>query len=79
MADVVEVLIPVEAGVAGVLSDARTREAVGRIISRILQPRADHDPLLEAMQRLAGDAKDKGLTPEALEAELAAHKSERTR
>ena len=79
MADVVEVLIPVEAAVADALSDARKREAVSRIISRILQPQPDHDPLLEAMQRLGADAKDKGLTPEALEAELAAHKRERTR
>lgn len=79
MADVVEVLIPVEAEVAGALSDARKREAVGRIVSRILRPQPDHDPLLEAMQRLSADAKMKGLTRKALETELAVHKSERTR
>jgi hypothetical protein len=79
MADVVEVLIPVEAAVAGALSDARKREAVGRIVSRILRPQPDHDPLLEAMQRLSAEAKGKGLTPKVLEAELAAHKRERTR
>jgi hypothetical protein len=26
------------------LSDARKREAIGRIVSRILQPHPDHDP-----------------------------------
>jgi hypothetical protein len=79
MAGVVEVLIPVEAEVAEALSDARKREAVGRIVSRILRPQPDDDPLLAAMERLSADAKAKGLTRETLEAELAAHKSERTR
>jgi len=36
------------------------------------------DPLLEAMGRLSADATAKGLTPEVLEVELAAHKAERT-
>jgi hypothetical protein len=35
--------------------------------------------MLEAMDRLSADAAAKGLTPEALEAGLAAHKAERTR
>jgi hypothetical protein len=51
----------------------------GRIVSRSLQSLPDHDPLLEAMDRLSADAAAKGLTPETLEAELAAHKAERTR
>jgi hypothetical protein len=77
MAGTVEVVIPVEAAAAP--ADTRKREAVGRIVSRILRPQPDYDPLLEAMERLSADAKAKGLTPEALEAELAAHKAERTR
>jgi hypothetical protein len=48
-------------------------------VSRSLQSLPDHDPLLEAMDRLSADAAAKGLTPETLEAELAAHKAERTR
>ena len=79
MAGTVEVVIPVEAEAAASLTDARKREAVGRIVSRILRPRPDHDPLLEAMERIAADAEAKGLTPETLDAELAAHKLERTR
>ena len=79
MAGVVEVLIPVEAEAAAALTDARKREAIGRIVSRILRPTPDHDPLLEAMERLSADAKAKCLTRDTVEAELAAHKTERTR
>jgi hypothetical protein len=61
------------------LSDTRKREAVGRIVSRILRPHPDHDLLVEAMGRLGADAHAKGLTDEAINAELAAHKAERTR
>jgi len=38
MAGIVEVVIPVEAEAAAVLRDSRKREAVGRIVSRILRP-----------------------------------------
>ena len=79
MTGIVEVVIPVEAEAAAALTDTRKREAVGRIVSRILRPLPDHDPLLDAMERLSTDATAKGLTPETLEAELAAHKAERTR
>jgi hypothetical protein len=79
MAGIVEVVIPVEAEAASALTDARKREAIGRIVSRILRPQADHDPLLEAMERFGADAKAKGLTSELLDAELAAHRSERSR
>jgi hypothetical protein len=78
-ADIVEIVIPVEAEAAAALTDTRKREAVGRIVSRILRPLPDHDPLLDAMQRLSVDAKGKGLTPETLEAERTAHKAERAR
>ena len=79
MADIVEVLIPVDTTVAGALADPGKREAIGRLLSQILQPQPGHDPLLAAAQRLSAAAKDRGLTEEALEAELAAHKRERAR
>ena len=79
MAGTVDIVIPIEAEAAVALTDARKREAVGRIVSRILRPQPGHDPLLEAMQRLGVDAVAKGLTAEVLELELAAHKIERTR
>jgi hypothetical protein len=79
MAGIVDVVIPVEAEAAAALTDTRKREAVGRIVSRILRPHPDHDPLVDAMGRLSADAKARGLTVEMLDAELAAHKAERTR
>jgi hypothetical protein len=78
MTGIVEVVIPVEAEAAAALTDTRKREAVGRIVSRILRPLPDHAPL-GAMERLSTDATARGLTPGTLEAELAAHKAERTR
>lgn len=79
MAGMVDVIIPVEAEAAAALSDNRKREAVGRIVSRILRPHPDHDPLVEAMERLAAHAQAKGLTDEMIDAELVAHKAERIR
>jgi hypothetical protein len=79
MTEVVEVAIPMEAEVAAALTDARKREAVGRIVSRMLRREGGQDLLLEAIDRLGASARAKGLTDEMLEAELAAHKAERTR
>ena len=79
MPNTIDVTIAVEPEAAAALQDARKREAIGRIVSRILRPHPGQDPLLDAMQRLSADAKAKGLTPEILEAELAAHKAERSR
>ena len=79
MPETVDVAIPVEVEAAQALADARKREAVGRIISRLLRPRPGQDPLLDAMRRLSADAAAKGLTPEILERELAEHKVGRSR
>jgi hypothetical protein len=79
MPEIVDVAIPVEAEAAQVLADARKREAVGRIISRLLRPQPGQDPLLDAMRRLSADASAKGLTPGILERELADHKAGRSR
>jgi hypothetical protein len=43
MAGIVDVVIPVEAEAAAALTDTRNREAIGRIVSRILLPRPDQD------------------------------------
>jgi hypothetical protein len=79
MPETIDVAIPVELEAAAALEDARKREAVGRIVSRIVRPQPGHDPLLDTMQRLSDDAQAKGLTPNILDAELAAHKAERAR
>lgn len=79
MDGLVEVTIPVEPEAAAALADAARREAVGRIVSRLLRPVAGDDPLLQAMEQLSADAKAKGMTPQILDAELTAHKAGRSR
>ena len=79
MTSLVDVVISVEPEAATALSDERKREAVGRIVSRILRPHPDRDPLIEAMKRLGADAQAKGLIDAIIDAELAAHKVERIR
>ena len=77
MDNTVEVSIPVEADAAAALGDARTREAIGRVVSRMVRPNADTDPLLAAMERLSADAAKRGLTQAILDEELAAYNAER--
>jgi hypothetical protein len=79
MTETVDIPIPLDADAAAALTNDRQRQAIGRIISRLLRPRPGEDPLLDAMRRFSADALAKGLTPELLEAELAAHKTERSR
>ena len=75
--NIVEVSIPVEAAAAAALRDVRIREAVGRVVSRMLRPSDAADPLLTAMDRLGAEAARRGLTQDILDEELAAYNSER--
>ena len=61
MDNTVEVSIPVEADAAAALGDMRAREAIGRVVSRMVRPTRDADPLLDAMERLSGEAARRGL------------------
>jgi len=79
MAGMVDVTIPVGPEAAAALADTTKREAIGGIVSRLLRPVVGDDPLLDAMGRLGADATARGLTPQVLDAELAAHKAERRR
>ena len=72
----VDVSIPVEAEVAGSLADARTREAVGRVVSRMLKPTQEFDPLLAAVSALSAEAERRGVTDELVDEELAAYSAE---
>ena len=45
MNQVAKIEIPVEAETAAALSDARRREAVGRLVDRMVRPTRDDDPL----------------------------------
>ena len=77
MGKTVDVTIPVEPEVAAALVDPRSREAVGRLISRVLRPRAGPGPLAEAIAELKAEARAAGLTDADIDAELAAYNAER--
>lgn len=68
--------IPVEEATAAALSDTRRREAVGRLVDRLVRPGAD-DPLIALFERTAAEAREAGLTEAEVEAELAAYNAER--
>jgi hypothetical protein len=77
MDDTVEVMIPVAPEAAAVLRDARKRQAVGRVVSRLLRPDQGKALVLDVMERLSADARAKGLTDQMLEEELTAYNAER--
>ena len=68
-----DVTIPVEPKAAVALTDARNREAVGRV----LRPRSGPSPLAQAIAELKADARAAGLTDADVDAELAAYNAER--
>jgi hypothetical protein len=68
--------IQVEAATAEALADTRRREAVGRLIDRLVHPKTD-DPLITLLERTSADAHAAGLTEAEIEAELAAYNTER--
>ena len=76
MDETVDVTIPVEAEVAAALADARNREAVGRLVSRVLRPRAGPSPLAQAIAELKAEARAVRLSDAEIDAELAAYNAE---
>ena len=73
----VDVTIPVAPEAAAVLADARSREAVGRLVSRVLRPRAGPSPLAQAIAELKAEARAVGLSDADIDAELVAYNAER--
>ncbi|MEO8713597.1 MAG: hypothetical protein ABI369_01145 [Acetobacteraceae bacterium] len=73
----IDVTIPVEADIAAALSDPEKREAAGRLLTRILRPKPDLDPLVQAIAKLKAQAHAAGLTDEIIDEELAAYNAER--
>jgi hypothetical protein len=69
--------LPVGPEAAAALADARNREAVGRLVSRVLRPRAGPSPLAQAIAELKADARAAGLTDTDIDAELAVYNAER--
>ena len=74
---VAKIEIPVEAETAAALSDARRREAVGRLVDRMVRPTRDDDPLAVVLEATARQAREAGLTDDQIDAELAAYNAER--
>ena len=77
MARTVDITIPVEAEAAATLADARNRDAVGRLVSRVLRPRSGPSALAKAIAELKAEARSAGLADEDIDAELAAYNAER--
>ncbi len=71
MEKMVEVTIPVEPEAAATLADARNRDAVGRLVSRVLRPHAGPSPLAQAITEMKVEARKAGLTDADINAELA--------
>lgn len=77
MAHMTKVEVPVEAETADALVDARRREAVGRLVDRIVRPARGDDPLAALLEATARQAREAGLTDEEIDAELDAYNAER--
>jgi hypothetical protein len=73
----VDVTIPVEPEAAAALTDVRNREAVGRLVSRVLRPASGPTPLAQAIAAMKADARAAGLGDADIDAELAAYNAER--
>ena len=70
MTETVDVTIPVEPEAAAALVDARNRQSVGRLISRVLRPKSGPTPLSVAIAELKAEARAAGLTDDDIQAEL---------
>ena len=76
MDGMVEVTIPVEPEAAAALRDARNREAMGWLVSRVLNPRSGPSPLAQAIAETKADARSAGLSDADIDTELAAYNAE---
>jgi hypothetical protein len=61
MNETTKIEIPVEASTAAALVGSRQREAVGRLVDRLVRPGAD-DPLIAMLDYTALAAREAGLT-----------------
>ncbi len=77
MGKTINVTIPVDFEAAGALDNARNRAAVGRLVSRVLRPRADGPtPLAEAIAEMKAEIRQAGLSDAEIDAELASYNEE---
>lgn len=76
MNELTSIQIPVERVTADALADDRRREAIGRLVDRIVR-RGGDNPLASALEAAAAEARAGGLTDAAIDEELTAYNSER--
>ena len=77
MPDTVPVTIEVDADAAAAMADARTRAAMGRLVSRVLAPQPGPSELARAIAAAKAEARAAGLSDAAIDAELAAYNADR--
>ncbi|GGC71443.1 hypothetical protein GCM10011504_56400 [Siccirubricoccus deserti] len=77
MPDTVPVTLEVEPSAAAALGDPRTRAAMGRLVSRVLNPHSGPSELARAIAEAKAEARATGLTDADIDAELAAYNTER--
>jgi hypothetical protein len=77
MDQTVDVIIPVEPEIAQALASPERRAAAGRVLSGLLKEGRVRDVLAEAIADVKREARANGLTDDAVDAELAAWRTER--
>jgi hypothetical protein len=76
MNETIDVIIPVDPAAAAAPGDSHNREAIGRLVSRVLAPRAGPSPLAEAIAALKAEARTARLSDADIDAELDAYNVE---
>jgi hypothetical protein len=77
MNEVVTIEIEVEQETAQALRDPRRRQAVGRLVDRMVRPTEGNDPLAAVLTATRRAARKAGLTDADIDAEIAAYRAER--
>jgi hypothetical protein len=77
MNDIRRIELNVDQATASALADARRREAVGRLVERMVRPAGGEDPLSGVLEATSAAARKDGLSDGEIEAELAAYNAER--
>lgn len=76
MNELTRIEIAVDPATAAALTDPRRREAVGRLVDRLVHPGSDN-PLAALLEQTALDARNAGLAEADITVELAAYDAER--
>ena len=77
MNQITSIEIHVETATAQALADPRRREAIGRLVDRMVRPTMENDPLAAVLETTVRRAQEAGLTDVDIDAELAAYNAER--